>query len=135
MRGAAARPRAPARRALRPNGHDRPCARTRRPIADQAARLAPTLEQLGIAWKDFDGFLALREALFEIDTRFGELGERGIFATLDGAAYSPIASTARTRSHGRSRIRRRTGARVCAAASCASSPRRAPLLLRLAART
>lgn len=37
----------------------------------------------GLRWEDLRGFLALREELFEIDTRFGELGDRGIFNALD----------------------------------------------------
>jgi hypothetical protein len=35
--------------------------------------------------EEFRSFLALRAELFEIDTRFGEVGSSGIFAALDAA--------------------------------------------------
>jgi hypothetical protein len=45
--------------------------------------LAPLLSARGLDVDDLPSFLALRRELFEIDTRFGQLGERGIFVALD----------------------------------------------------
>jgi proteasome accessory factor A len=43
------------------------------------------IESRGLTWERFGKFLDLRRELFEIDTRFGQLGPRGIFAQLDAA--------------------------------------------------
>ncbi len=48
-------------------------------------RLAPLLESHKAGWVEFRSFLALRAELFEIDTRFGEVGPSGIFTALDAA--------------------------------------------------
>jgi len=53
------------------------------PIAGDVARMARSLEAMGLDWSRFGAFLALRDELFEIDTRFGQLGEQGIFSCLD----------------------------------------------------
>jgi len=55
------------------------------PVADEVARLTPYLEQKGLRWDQLEAVLALRRELFEIDTRFGQLGGQGIFAELDRA--------------------------------------------------
>jgi proteasome accessory factor A len=44
------------------------------------------IEKRGLSWERFRKFLDLRRELFEIDTRFGQLGPLGIFAQLDAAA-------------------------------------------------
>lgn len=49
------------------------------------ARFAPLLARHGMDWKRFPDFLALRRELHEIDVRFGQLGEEGLFAQLDAA--------------------------------------------------
>jgi proteasome accessory factor A len=55
------------------------------PVADTVARLTPLLQQHGLAWTGLDTILRLRQQLFEADTRFGQLGSKGIFAALDRA--------------------------------------------------
>lgn len=55
------------------------------PIAAEVLRLGPTLRRAGLGWDGLDPFLALRDELFEIDVRFGQLGPAGIFASLDAA--------------------------------------------------
>jgi proteasome accessory factor A len=54
------------------------------PIADEVTRLTSTvLREHGLGWDGFAAFLDVRSRLFEIDTRFGQLGCEGLFATLD----------------------------------------------------
>jgi hypothetical protein len=53
------------------------------PIQDEVQRLMPFVRQAGLEWDAFGSFLDLRDELFEIDTRFGQLGHRGLFAGLD----------------------------------------------------
>ncbi|MFY9573561.1 MAG: proteasome accessory factor PafA2 family protein, partial [Blastocatellia bacterium] len=48
-------------------------------------QLTPWLQERGLSWDSLDTVIAVRRELFEIDTRFGQLGERGIFSTLDRA--------------------------------------------------
>lgn len=55
------------------------------PVADVVSNLTPTLKRIGVSWDGLEGFLALREQLFEIDTRFSQLGGQGIFSTLEHA--------------------------------------------------
>ncbi len=43
----------------------------------------PRLRNAGLHWDQLHGFLKLREELFEIDIRFGQLGGNGIFERLD----------------------------------------------------
>jgi hypothetical protein len=43
------------------------------------------LERQGQSWDQLDDFLALRTELFEIDLRYGQLGPKGLFNTLDAA--------------------------------------------------
>jgi hypothetical protein len=55
------------------------------PVADEVRRLTPYLKTHGLAWDDLRAFIALRQELFEIDVRFGQLGDKSVFARLDGA--------------------------------------------------
>ncbi len=55
------------------------------PIARKVRRLAPMLHDHGLRWEDFEVFLAVRQELCEIDTRFGQLNGTSIFAALDRA--------------------------------------------------
>jgi hypothetical protein len=58
----------------------------RSPIAGEVSRLGATvLREHGLGWSGFGAFLALRDRLFEIDMRFGQLGREGIFSALDAA--------------------------------------------------
>ena len=54
-------------------------------IADDVARLASMLRDHDLAWEDLKAFMALRQELFEIDTRFGQLNGKSIFVALDRA--------------------------------------------------
>lgn len=51
-------------------------------LVDEVKSLQPYLEQHGLRWEGLSKFLQVRRQLFEIDTRFGELGDRGIFTQL-----------------------------------------------------
>jgi tetratricopeptide (TPR) repeat protein len=55
------------------------------PIAPHVEQLGAYLGTHGLRWDDLPAFARLRQELFEIDFRFGQLGERGIFAALDRA--------------------------------------------------
>jgi len=55
------------------------------PIAAEVERLTPVVRRMGLSWADLGRFLDTRHELFEIDTRFAQLGDEGIFATLDAA--------------------------------------------------
>jgi len=55
------------------------------PLAEQMKQLGPFLQSHGMSWNTFRTFLGVRQELFEIDVRFGELGEQGIFTRLDTA--------------------------------------------------
>ncbi len=57
----------------------------RAPLKDIVKELAPHLAARGMHWDQFDRFMKLRLELFEIDTRFGQLGPGGIFNSLDHA--------------------------------------------------
>jgi Pup-ligase protein len=48
----------------------------------EVCNLGPYMKAHGLRWNQMPKFLRLRKQLFEIDTRFGELGDRGIFAKL-----------------------------------------------------
>jgi proteasome accessory factor A len=52
---------------------------------EQAAAVASGIKVSGVDWKRLPGFLKLRDELFEIDWRWGELGEKSLFTTLDRA--------------------------------------------------
>jgi proteasome accessory factor A len=53
------------------------------PIPEEAARIRLVLAQSGLAWSDLEKFLKVRDEFYQIDTRFGQLGPRGIFEELD----------------------------------------------------
>lgn len=53
------------------------------PIGPEVERLGLHLKTRGMKWDCFRPFLQLRPAMFEIDTRFGQLGVRGIFSQMD----------------------------------------------------
>jgi len=55
------------------------------PARSLARRLARSLRAHGMSWDGLVPFLRLRHDLCEIDARFGQLGERGIFDALDRA--------------------------------------------------
>jgi proteasome accessory factor A len=55
------------------------------PVLDEIRDLRPYLRKHGLRWEDLNKFIRLRKQLFEIDTRFGELGDRGIFSKLAGS--------------------------------------------------
>jgi proteasome accessory factor A len=55
------------------------------PVPDTVQRLAPVVEGYGLSWDGLRPFLDLKKELFEIDTRFSQLGDRGIFRALDEA--------------------------------------------------
>ncbi len=53
------------------------------PIPAVVSRIEKLLRRNGLAWDELRQVLALRAEFFEIDTRFGQLGTRGIFSMLD----------------------------------------------------
>ncbi len=53
------------------------------PIPELARRIEAFLLRKGLDWDELRLILKLRAEFFEIDTRFGQLGPRGIFAMLD----------------------------------------------------
>jgi proteasome accessory factor A len=53
------------------------------PIPEEAARAANLLAAEGLTWDDVERFLSLRDEFYQIDTRFGQIGPRGIFTALD----------------------------------------------------
>jgi hypothetical protein len=55
------------------------------PVAGEVTRLAPVMHANGLSWNCFGSLLNLRQELFEIDMRFGQLGNTGIFAALDAS--------------------------------------------------
>lgn len=57
----------------------------RGPVAEEVRRLTPYAQEHGLEWKQLQTFIQLRQELFEIDTRFGQLGDKGIFTALDRA--------------------------------------------------
>jgi hypothetical protein len=55
------------------------------PFGEALARLTPYLEEGGLRWESLDAVIAVKRELFEIDTRFGQLGGGGLFARLSEA--------------------------------------------------
>jgi hypothetical protein len=55
----------------------------RSPIPDEVARTGKLLAAAGLAWADLERFLNLRDEFYQIDTRFGQIGSRGVFTDLD----------------------------------------------------
>jgi len=54
-------------------------------IADRVRRLTPLLAAGGLSWDGLEPLLQVRSELLEIDTRFAQLGEGGIFSAMDRA--------------------------------------------------
>ena len=54
-----------------------------RRIPKNLSFVEPILKSRSYQWKDLKTVLGCREKFFEIDTRFGQLGPKGIFETLD----------------------------------------------------
>jgi len=52
---------------------------------EMLSKLRPQLSQQGVSLNEYKEFRALRSRLFELDTRFGQLGDKGLFAQLDRA--------------------------------------------------
>ena len=55
------------------------------PPSRELKLLSKILDSHGLQWEQLDDFLALRYELCELDMRFGELGQNGIFESLDSA--------------------------------------------------
>ncbi|UCH83221.1 MAG: proteasome accessory factor PafA2 family protein [Candidatus Latescibacterota bacterium] len=57
--------------------------KTPSPIPEAIVELTPYLEDHGLSWDMLRPFVNLRKEMFELDFRFGQLGERGLFGKLD----------------------------------------------------
>jgi len=55
------------------------------PIPNEVERLTKFLRSKELDWQELKQLLDARQRLFEIDTRFGQLGSKGIFQALDSA--------------------------------------------------
>lgn len=55
------------------------------PISGELKRLSPIVEAEGSGWQGVRRFLECRQQLYELDWRFGQLGPKGLFESLDGA--------------------------------------------------
>jgi hypothetical protein len=84
------------------------------PVRDEVKRLEPYLRDHGLSWDGLNKFLQLRRQLFEIDTRFGQLGSEGIFNELSQKGVlthemegvgDVSEATARPPAGGRARVR------------------------------
>lgn len=53
------------------------------PIGPEVEKLGPYLDAHGMKWDGLRPFVQLRPAMFEIDTRFGQIGPNGIFSAMD----------------------------------------------------
>jgi len=53
------------------------------PIPEEMAGSGSALAAEGLSWDHLDRFLSLRDEFYQIDTRFGQIGPRGIFAGMD----------------------------------------------------
>jgi proteasome accessory factor A len=53
------------------------------PIPAEVKHFESYLRQNGLTWEGFEQFLRLRPKMLEIDWRFGQVGERGIFAAME----------------------------------------------------
>jgi proteasome accessory factor A len=53
------------------------------PITAQVARIGDALAAVRMGWDDVEQFHRLRDEFYQIDTRFGQIGPRGIFSELD----------------------------------------------------
>ena len=59
--------------------------KSERPLAHVEKQLTPHFRQHGLEWDQLETFLNVQQQLFELDNRFGELGDGGIFNALDAA--------------------------------------------------
>ena len=57
------------------------------PLSEDSRKWRGLARQLGLDWNELDLVLAVRQELYEIDARFGELGGRGIFNSLDARGH------------------------------------------------
>jgi proteasome accessory factor A len=98
----------------------------RSPIRHTARDLGRLLRAWGEDWERLDAFQALRHKLFEIDTRFAQIGERGLFDKLAGQGIldhalpglGDVASAMRVAPEGgRARLRGEWVSRLAAASS------------------
>lgn len=66
------------------------------PIAAEVEKLTRLITSIGKDWNGVRRFLKLRQELFEIDVKFGQLGDRGIFEQLErqGRLESRLVSEA-----------------------------------------
>jgi hypothetical protein len=55
------------------------------PVRDEVKYFDPFVREKGLDWDDLNAIFALRQELFEIDLRFNQLVDEGIFAGLDRA--------------------------------------------------
>ena len=55
------------------------------PIHPDVVKLTPFLRERQMHWDELDKFFDLREEMFELDTRFAQIGSEGIFSMLDRA--------------------------------------------------
>ena len=55
------------------------------PVPNEVERLTKFLQSKGLDWNELQKLLNARQRFFEIDTRFGQLGPKGIFQSLDAA--------------------------------------------------
>lgn len=58
---------------------------TRGPVGKTIRKLSAMLKQHGLEWGQLDSFIRLRFELCEFDMRFGQLGPKGVFESLDRA--------------------------------------------------
>jgi len=54
-------------------------------LAQRSRHRNALLKRSGLGWEELERFLQMRRELLEIDIRFGELGPRGIFSSIDRA--------------------------------------------------
>jgi hypothetical protein len=57
------------------------------PVRDALARATGRIRELGLNWDDGRVFLRQRKQFLEIDMRFGQLGEQGLFERLDRGGH------------------------------------------------
>lgn len=55
------------------------------PFREKVHELTPYIWDLGLRWIDLDAFLSLRQELFEVDTRFGQVGAESLFRRLEAS--------------------------------------------------
>ena len=55
------------------------------PVLETVARLTPRVRENGLRWDWMEDFLRLKQEMFEIDARFGQLDDESVFRSLDRA--------------------------------------------------